>query len=1536
MDGTTTLLEYQQRFNLLAKQCEEHQFTEQAERIRQKACDCNEKLLIMIVGEGKFGKSSLINALYGSEVAPVSRLPKTWKIDIYESIERDDSCAYLYYKSAPDQSIQRSIADALAICDQEEQKMLKNSADDFAWKSDLYQVRWCVKVPWCNPRIALVDTPGFSQFRSGDHYQAFNLYGSDGIQWVCADTLSYYYHRSDIVLWCVRADKLGDQDTLSALKNSANEGKEIIGVLTHIDKMPEARRNEALDQARKIHAPYISEFIPFSASTRHADLKARCVNNLRKQLTDRYIMKAEKIKEKAIHDSYNKELKQFAGFLSTIIDVYRDNVTLWFQKFADARQRLMVLQEKALAAATAVWDDAQAKGIGQLDSLYAACNENVALFSELVKNKALDTGRIQQDSTNTLTSLNYETKRLFTWMMESLTWQIVTLGPHSTLQQYRQAQLVKISDAYCELSGNYSPALSSDEGSGEGAIVGLGAAAVGLAVFGPIGLALGVLGYYASKVAKRNNCINKATGQISHYCTTNKEQLKQIIQAKIQHDIEYFRSTLESAFIAHHNRNFAQVISHAWLADQSLNVLGYWPPDRPRVKNLIPSYWEKLDSMPYSYGFLQFLDDKKPLWDQSVPAAINSTVDIVCSTFITEFSNAANAWKERCHSVMLHPHNQAFYSFENDSDLQPFLNLTDKTITAHLKKIMQNLPVVLYADGRSAVPQILEPACMRVKAIYQQRLRELQQTQNNLARQWNDNIDTFFSEPSSSLLRNCIGDFENVVEAWIAAQEQRYTHVHVVGQRFTSYEEIPTISSYLNVNHQEMDKQIATTFHAFRNYYYADGTDAVDYWTDQTIQSKNRAYRSLRKRLSTSLTKIQHQWNQAVEDVRNHLLELGVSAALGDLRFKVQTWTQAIQSQLVQPEGQRFSSFFEADESHRQYTRQTWSHVPAVDGYCATLPNLFYADGVSALKSFRRDLVRVIRKQYATLVDDLEQSEQVFRTQWDREIELRKAQFLQSLLQPVADNHQSALEAWQQQQQTAIDILVEQTYCRYQENQCIVALLKKKHEHWFEELNLVEATIPSLYLVNGDDAIADWRQPVLERLEGLHHAFKFQLSKTQSKLYTAWRQALEKHETMLIEEYQGLAEQILAKAKRELETFQISGNYQAYLQAISTEYNLLRKKILRQDNRFKVSRSNGSDYGSGLRVQVVTMIQESNKSFSSSAAGWWDDTLEGSIKNKIAEISKWFERQTENHLNVGPKTLKTCRSKQYNSGLENLTKFHAFLTRYSNASAFEASVHPYESAAFTNGIGYRERFKAEFNPLHTSWIRKLSRYFSKTAQSWNRLVLLQHVEQIKANLVAAVSPATMDNFNTAEFQSTLNLLRRCSTSAPEYEQALIEILIRYTNLDFLKNLTITQSLSSILSAYPFYKLTDHSQSLERLGRSATKKLESMLEQSLAYELKSRSGLTRAARLTIVYAASSVLAAATNGDVSLATEVNTMTMVTLASSLPLAYGMFRVFLPASKPKLSRRNLISLVQKVGRFLNDELIPSCIEDLQSIMKE
>ncbi len=232
---------------------------------------------VFVVGEGKFGKSTFINALLGHPVAPVDFLPKTWcfnryiakhnpspmvKVFVSRDFDRYRADLRRWLQSPIGESrgllvfeVPRTTADE--IIQQEEQIFAKaaqrqTGIDDYSfYVSPIMEMEW--EVPDDRailPGIRLVDTQGINQLRqSRDHVHY----------------LKWQFSRADAVIWMMSAERLNSSATRQELNEAQRYSKRIILVVNRWDKIEHADRVRQL--CERLYAGHVTSIVYFSAVT---------------------------------------------------------------------------------------------------------------------------------------------------------------------------------------------------------------------------------------------------------------------------------------------------------------------------------------------------------------------------------------------------------------------------------------------------------------------------------------------------------------------------------------------------------------------------------------------------------------------------------------------------------------------------------------------------------------------------------------------------------------------------------------------------------------------------------------------------------------------------------------------------------------------------------------------------------------------------------------------------------------------------------------------------------------------------------------------------------------------------------------------------------------------------------------------------------------------------------------------------------------------------------------------------------------------
>ena len=234
--------ELESEFEKLIEFCQNHHLTDYARKLDNKLNDLRSPLKVMIVGEGKSGKSTLLNALVGADVADVDDEPKTWCINLYTKTERTEEYAELVYTDGIEEtSTERAREISERISSAEIKELEKRD-------TELIEIRWYLNLPWPEQNIFIVDTPGFNQDRNNTSVEEFSMNLGEGVKFVSNDGFDKYYYKADLVLWCFNADSVNDAQVEQHLNSVKAQKKKTYGIITKLDRVENEKDRERLFQ----------------------------------------------------------------------------------------------------------------------------------------------------------------------------------------------------------------------------------------------------------------------------------------------------------------------------------------------------------------------------------------------------------------------------------------------------------------------------------------------------------------------------------------------------------------------------------------------------------------------------------------------------------------------------------------------------------------------------------------------------------------------------------------------------------------------------------------------------------------------------------------------------------------------------------------------------------------------------------------------------------------------------------------------------------------------------------------------------------------------------------------------------------------------------------------------------------------------------------------------------------------------------------------------------------------------------------------
>ncbi len=443
--------EIRTRLQQLYNVCLNYNLRDLSERIDSQLKLIDDPLRIMIVGEGKSGKSSLLNALVGATVAEVDHEPKTWCISVFAST-KGKPYAEIVYK---DDIVRTSVDEAKKLMEEYESIYgNKDSVIDISELREIEEIRWYLNIKWPDEDMVIIDTPGFLQGRGNTETVETKIDGIEGVRFIATDGFEKYYSKSDLVLWCFDATDIGAADVKQKLESVKTQDKNIYGIVTKLDKFrSEEEREEAFKRNNNCYRKYIkqclrSQLPPIKKSHKgeklERDLKLRndTVDGIKRCIS--YLLndnKAMDLKLKSYEIFCKNIEKLVANYLIKYIDFYYSNYAILLDIKNKVNKELDSKRETSIDEICKILLDKKINFlIGyEYDSLWLQSNEQPKNFADILMTYEKNSGFM--DECNLIQkSFISRIKNIVSFYADEIKWNILKIGSHNEINQTEKFQ----------------------------------------------------------------------------------------------------------------------------------------------------------------------------------------------------------------------------------------------------------------------------------------------------------------------------------------------------------------------------------------------------------------------------------------------------------------------------------------------------------------------------------------------------------------------------------------------------------------------------------------------------------------------------------------------------------------------------------------------------------------------------------------------------------------------------------------------------------------------------------------------------------------------------------------------------------------------------------------------------------------------------------------------------------------------------------------------------------------------------------------
>ncbi|MBO5371670.1 MAG: hypothetical protein J6A75_03010 [Lachnospiraceae bacterium] len=214
-------MELKAKLLLLKQACEICEKTDYVRAIERYIKNFHNPISIMLVGEGKHGKTCLLNGLLGKTVATEGLGIKSANKNYYRNVSGMQYVSENPYDMENGNKFEIKNDEEL----QHQYEKIRNEKNVNAY--------WSLNLEWPNEDIIVIDTEGFNQSNAHLSIESSQMNLTTGTQVVYSDLFDDIYSEADIIIWCVKGQYIGS--TIEKFKTVKVYNKPIFLVYTFAD-----------------------------------------------------------------------------------------------------------------------------------------------------------------------------------------------------------------------------------------------------------------------------------------------------------------------------------------------------------------------------------------------------------------------------------------------------------------------------------------------------------------------------------------------------------------------------------------------------------------------------------------------------------------------------------------------------------------------------------------------------------------------------------------------------------------------------------------------------------------------------------------------------------------------------------------------------------------------------------------------------------------------------------------------------------------------------------------------------------------------------------------------------------------------------------------------------------------------------------------------------------------------------------------------------------------------------------------------------